>query len=484
MIRLDTDYHNKSQHRMIIFNLMEEATSNNEIKSLRTNAHYLEVINTFASELLKTRTTDEIVWAVAKHAIAKLGFIDCVVYLFDDNNEFLLQRAAHGPKNPIYFDIKNPIKLKIGQGICGNVALTGLPELVLDTSIHEKYMIDDATRLSEIAVPIMSEGRVLGVIDSEHPDKNFYTQEDLRILITIASMTSFKLVEADVQQELLQHRDHLENLVDIKTQELRSTIDQLHLSNFENENLLKDVTDSISYAKNIQTAILPSRKIIKKLLRESFIYYKPKDIVAGDFYWLQERNNKVLFAAADCTGHGVPGAMISVVCNNALNRSVREYDLTDPGKILDKTRDIIKEEFEKSGKEVNDGMDIALCSLEGIQLKYAGALIPVWIIRDGKIIEIKGDRQPIGKYVHQKPYTTHTLNLQKGDTIYIFSDGFVDQFGGEKGKKFKTQPFRDLLLKIQDKIMYDQKTIIYKTFEDWKGNLEQIDDVCMIGVRV
>jgi putative methionine-R-sulfoxide reductase with GAF domain len=231
---------------------MAGRSSNNDIKSLRTNSHYLEVINTFASELLKTRTTDEIVWAVAKHAIAKLGFIDCVVYLFDDDNEFLLQRAAHGPKNPIAFDIKNPIKLKIGQGICGNVALTGLPELVLDTSTHEKYRIDDATRLSEIAVPILSDGKVLGVIDSEHPKKNFYTQEDLRILITIASMTSFKLVEADVQHQLLQYQDQLEELVQIQTQELHSTIEKLHLSNFEKENLLTDITDSISYAKNIR----------------------------------------------------------------------------------------------------------------------------------------------------------------------------------------------------------------------------------------
>jgi serine phosphatase RsbU (regulator of sigma subunit) len=129
-------------------------------------------------------------------------------------------------------------------------------------------------------------------------------------------------------------------------------------------------------------------------------------------------------------------------------------------------------------------MDIAICSLEGHQLKYAGALIPVWIIRDGEIIEIKGNRHPIGRHGRNKPYTTHTFNFQKGDTIYIFSDGFVDQFGGEKGKKFKTQPFRDLLLKIQGKIMYDQKTILYKTFEDWKGTLEQIDDVCVIGIRV
>jgi len=463
---------------------MKSATSTNENNSVRTNAHYLEVINTFASELLKTRTIDEIVWTVAKHAIAKLGFIDCVVYLMDDDNKFLLQRAAHGPKNPTGFVIKNPIKLKIGQGVCGNVALTGVPELVSDTSLHEEYRIDDATRLSEIAVPIMSDGKVLGVIDSEHPDKNFYTHEDLLFLVTIATITSFKLVEADAQDQLLDYQDQLEGLVQIQTQELLSSIDQLQLSNIEKERLLQDVTDSITYAKNIQTAILPSKKNIKKLLRESFIYYKPKDIVAGDFYWLQERNDRVFFAAADCTGHGVPGAMISVVCNNALNRSFREYALSEPGKILDKTREIVKEEFEKSGKEVNDGMDIAICSLEGHQLQYAGALIPVWIIRDGEIKEIKGDRQPIGRYGQNKPYTTHTYDLQGGDTIYIFSDGFIDQFGGEEGKKFKIQPFRDLLLNIQEHNMYDQKTIMYKAFEDWKGTLEQIDDVCVIGIRV
>ena len=463
---------------------MKSATSTNENNSVRTNAHYLEVINTFASELLKTRTIDEIVWTVAKHAIAKLGFIDCVVYLMDDDNKFLLQRAAHGPKNPTGFVIKNPIKLKIGQGVCGNVALTGVPELVSDTSLHEEYRIDDATRLSEIAVPIMSDGKVLGVIDSAHPDKNFYTHEDLLFLVTIATITSFKLVEADAQDQLLDYQDQLEGLVQIQTQELLSSIDQLQLSNIEKERLLQDVTDSITYAKNIQTAILPSKKNIKKLLRESFIYYKPKDIVAGDFYWLQERNDRVFFAAADCTGHGVPGAMISVVCNNALNRSFREYALSEPGKILDKTREIVKEEFEKSGKEVNDGMDIAICSLEGHQLQYAGALIPVWIIRDGEIKEIKGDRQPIGRYGQNKPYTTHTYDLQGGDTIYIFSDGFIDQFGGEEGKKFKIQPFRDLLLNIQEHNMYDQKTIMYKAFEDWKGTLEQIDDVCVIGIRV
>lgn len=253
----------------------------------------------------------------------------------------------------------------------------------------------------------------------------------------------------------------------------------------------KDITDSIAYAKRIQSAILPPVKVVKEHLQDSFILYKPKDVVAGDFYWLEsvaptgdKKEATILFAAADCTGHGVPGAMVSVVCNNALNRSVREHGITDPAKILDKTRTIIIEEFDKSEEDVRDGMDIALCSMEGGILKYAGAHNPLWIIRDGEIIETKANKQPIGKFMYKEPYTTHTFELKKGDTIYIFSDGYVDQFGGEKGKKFKTKAFRELLLSIQDQSMDNQKNTIDKVFEDWRGDLEQIDDVCVIGVRV
>ena len=308
----------------------------------------------------------------------------------------------------------------------------------------------------------------------------------------------------------------------------------------------KEITDSIHYAKRIQAAILPSNKVVNELLPNSLIHYQPKDIVAGDFYWMEtidsngvrpmsdkhsvsisKENNPtpntqhsklVMFAAADCTGHGVPGAMVSVVCNNALNRSVREHGLTDPGKILDKTREIVVQEFEKSDEEVKDGMDIALCSLElnsplkgsgstnrGV-LKYAGANNTLWIVRkseslkvesdQGEVIsyelstfnvtlyELKSNKQPIGKFDHPEPYTTHTIALQEGDTIYLFSDGYVDQFGGEKGKKFKAKAFRDLLLSIQEYSMEEQKKLIAQTFENWKGKLEQVDDVCVIGVKV
>ncbi len=252
----------------------------------------------------------------------------------------------------------------------------------------------------------------------------------------------------------------------------------------------KEVMDSITYARRIQDAILPPIRLIEASLPECFVLYKPKDIVAGDFYWLENQEEMSLFAAADCTGHGVPGAMVSVVCNNALNRSVREFGLTVPGEILDKTRELVIQQFEKSDEEVKDGMDVALCSLKKDADKsilcYAGANNALWIIRNGaeEIEEYKANKQPIGKVDDPQPFVTHTVNLNPGDCFYIFSDGYVDQFGGEKGKKFKAKPFKQLLMSIQEGPMEGQHSVIDEAFEAWRGDLEQVDDVCVIGVRV
>ncbi|MBL4709848.1 MAG: tetratricopeptide repeat protein [Flavobacteriales bacterium] len=264
-----------------------------------------------------------------------------------------------------------------------------------------------------------------------------------------------------------------------KNQVIDEALNKLEIKN-------KEIVDSINYAKRIQSAILPTEELMGEYLNQSFILYKPKDIVAGDFYWLESKNNKVLFAVADCTGHGVPGAMISVVCNSALNRAVREFDLSVPGEILTKTRELVIEEFEKSDGEVKDGMDIALCSLNGNILKYSGANNPLWIVRKGaaKVEEIKAHKQGIGLVETPKLFPTIETQLNEGDTIYIFSDGYVDQFGGERGKKFMARRFRELLISIQDYTMEQQKTMINNAFDSWKGNLEQVDDVCVIGMRV
>lgn len=258
--------------------------------------------------------------------------------------------------------------------------------------------------------------------------------------------------------------------------------EQKHLVEEKN----KEITDSINYAKRIQAAILPPDELIKKVLPESFVLYKPKDIVAGDFYWLQQKEETILLAAADCTGHGVPGAMVSVVCNNALNRAVREYGFTDPGKILDQTRVLVIEEFEKSAEEVKDGMDISLCSISAGMLLWAGANNPLWILRKDaeEIEEIKADKQPIGKYADSKPFTAHQVKLNPGDAIYIFTDGYQDQFGGEKKKKFKASSLKSLICANRNLSMTDQKIKLDDAFENWRGTLEQIDDVCVLGIRI
>lgn len=252
----------------------------------------------------------------------------------------------------------------------------------------------------------------------------------------------------------------------------------------------KEVVDSIEYAKKIQEAILPSEEVIQSVFPESFILYQPKDIVAGDFYWMETTHDTVLIAAADCTGHGVPGAMVSVVCSNALNRAVKEFNLSDPGKILDKVRDLVIDTFQKSGSEVKDGMDISLVAIpknrsnSEIKIKWAGANNPLWYISDNTITEIKPNKQPVGKFVKQDPFTTNEISLIKGSKFYLITDGFADQFGGPKGKKFKYKSLKQEILNLNGMSMKTQGENLQALFNSWKSSLEQVDDVTIIGIMV
>jgi len=270
--------------------------------------------------------------------------------------------------------------------------------------------------------------------------------------------------------------------------------------NIEEKN--QEIKDSILYAKHLQEAILPSSSMIKKLFPLSFILYKPRDIVSGDFYWKHSFDRMVYFAVADCTGHGVPGAMVSVVCANALNRVIKEYGIIEPGKVLDQVKEQVVDAFNQSEDGVSDGMDIALCciDLEINKLWYAGAnnslyrvsqmkdeiVIPPKAVYDKKRIlyEYPATRQPIGKFTHAKSFETVEINLEQGDCIYLFSDGFADQFGGPKGKKYKSKPFKNFLLSISSKSMDEQKSLLENEFETWKGDLEQTDDICIMGVKL
>ncbi|MFH1320240.1 MAG: tetratricopeptide repeat protein [Bacteroidota bacterium] len=313
----------------------------------------------------------------------------------------------------------------------------------------------------------------------------------------------------------------------------------------------KDITDSIMYAKRIQVALLPPEKYITPDLPEHFVLFKPKDIVSGDFHWYRIKNNKLIIAVADCTGHGVPGAFLSILGITFLNEiaDTGEEMSLHANEILNQLRENVINALSQTGKEVDqsgyslvsqdssgksaisnqvkdglpsdlsdeanakaetsvkdglssvasvkDGMDIALCVLDLIPkrdtvlnrgthtLQFSGAMNPLYLIRNNELTEIKGDRMPIGiHHLTIEPFTNNEKQLQKGDTIYIFSDGYADQFGGDKGKKYRYKPFKQLLVSIQDKSMEEQKAILDRTFEEWKGDLEQIDDVCMVGIRI
>jgi len=249
----------------------------------------------------------------------------------------------------------------------------------------------------------------------------------------------------------------------------------------------EDILDSIKYAKRIQNTILPSENLLSSRFKEHFVFYRPKDIVSGDFYWMREVGDKVVWSTVDCTGHGVPGAFVSIVGNNSLVRTVNEFKLEQPNEILDKLRELVVEAFRAQGeRDVKDGMDLALVSLDQKtnKLMYSGANNPLLIIRGREVIEVKADKQPVGDFERSFPFTNHEIQLQKDDCIYIFSDGYVDQFGGDKGKKLKSRPFRELLLSISHLPMNEQLSTLNLHFDEWKGGLEQLDDVLVFGVRV
>jgi serine phosphatase RsbU (regulator of sigma subunit) len=250
----------------------------------------------------------------------------------------------------------------------------------------------------------------------------------------------------------------------------------------------KDITDSINYSKRIQDANLPPKELKYKLFPDAFVFFKPKDIVSGDFYWFAEKDGCRLIAACDCTGHGVPGALMSMIGNNILNQIVSEKGITSAGKILE----ILHQEIRKALKqnenpENKDGMDIALIVFKNFnEIEFAGAQRPLWIIKNNAIEEIKGNKFPIGgiQTEVERRFDTHRLLLSEKDCIYIFSDGIADQFGGELGKKFMTKNLRTLLLNIHDEPMAIQEKIIEQTFEKWKGNREQVDDILVIGIKI
>jgi len=250
----------------------------------------------------------------------------------------------------------------------------------------------------------------------------------------------------------------------------------------------KNITDSIIYARKIQDSLIPSVGFFEKHFSESFVLFRPRDIVSGDFYFVCERNNRVFVISADCTGHGVPGALMSMIGLQSLDRIIQGNASLHPSEILNILSREVESIFNRGDDgsfAIKDGMEIAICVIDKASksLEFSGSFHPLYLLRDGTLIEFKGDKHVIGRKILGQDFTNHQIDLYEGDTIYLFSDGYVDQFGGADNKKFMNRRFRYLLVTIHKYSLADQKTILTDNFVSWMGNNEQVDDVMILGFR-
>lgn len=312
-------------------------------------------------------------------------------------------------------------------------------------------------------------------------------------LIVLSSLLIFAIWQYRLKIKSEQQLQYLNSDLNLKNYQLEenSLVIETQHNTIHQKN--KEITDSIRYAQKIQTAMMPLKHEFAEYFKEAFVMFEPKDIISGDFFWITNRNNKIIFATGDCTGHGVPGGFMSMLGVSLLNEIINEHDLTEPALILSRLRKKVIIALRQKGLsgEQQDGMDMTICVIdkEQMTLNYAAANHAFYIIRKKEsgfeLEEFNGDKQPVGIFGSDlKPFKQHSIELKPNDVVYTFTDGFADQFGGPKGKKFKYKQLKELLVSIQHLDLAAQEKIVKEQFTNWKGNLEQVDDVCLIGIRV
>ncbi len=305
------------------------------------------------------------------------------------------------------------------------------------------------------------------------------------LILILSSIWIFVKVR---ERQLQEEKQILEQKVKERTAQIESQKEVLAEQKDVIEKKNRDMEDSIQYAQRIQEAILPPIEEIREVVDEYFVLWRPRDIVSGDYYWSARRDDITIIVAADCTGHGVPGAFMSMLGIAFLNEIVNKEGITKPNEILNRLREQVMTQLHQTGEdgESKDGMDVSLYVIDhkNMKLRFAGAYNPLYVIRDSEVIQLKADRMPIGYYIKLNPFTMEEMDLQKGDCLYNSSDGYPDQFGGPDERKFMTKRFKQLLIDIHQKPMAEQRTILDTTIDEWRGPIEQIDDIIVIGVRI
>lgn len=488
-------------------------------------------------------------WPFAKNGREAIDFRNFDMRDGLQSNEFLIGSYCKSHDGEIFFGGIDGFNAFYPENIKDNqhkpkIVITGFQiigqEAELDTSISEKKLIELTWRQNSFSFDFVA-------LDYVFPEKNLYAYKmigfdddfnyvqnrrfasytnmppgeytfkvigsnndqvwneegtEIRVLIQPAfwQTTWFKIaiiaipvliligIFLGIIKGLQAHKRYLERVVAERTAEIRKQNLKLEEQNEEIRQQRDHIMDSIFYAKRIQTAALPSQDDLNAISEDHFVLFKPRDVVSGDFYWVTHVDNKSIIIAADCTGHGVPGAFMSMLGISFLNKIVKEKKIYYPTEILNLLRNNIVESLRQTGApgEAKDGMDLALVVIDSHEytLEYAGANNPLYLIRDGEAEVIKADKMPIAIFEVMNEFKTHRVKLQKNDTVYIFSDGYPDQFGGPKNKKFMYGKFRKLLLKIADKPMNQQRQILEETIENWMAETEQIDDILVMGVKV
>lgn len=419
----------------------------------------LEILNKTKQDILESQSVEEMTSRALQNLSKRISYCSRLsMAIFD---------PLRGKAELHYAEVRSGGKLKYRE--IEMKAFRSLPWL----ERNEHFVIHDLTAEAELSasdrenleygvrsylvMPLFVQGELVGSINLGSAQTEVITDEDILLVREVADSMAIAVQQRRYQEIILQKN--------------------------------RDISDSINYSRRIQESLLPPDESLKQELGDAFVFFRPKDVLSGDFYWAETKDNFTYSAVADCTGHGVPGALLSLMAHNLLNQAIQERNLIRPAAILDFVNTGIQHSLNqyKSKGEMLDGLDIALCVFdkENNRVFFSGAINPLWIVRDGMLIEVRGDRYSIGSYSEQVfKFSNHEVELKAGDMIYLFSDGYYDQFGGDNYKKFSQSRLRELVLRLAELSTAEQDMLLSETFESWRRDNPQTDDICIMGIRI
>ncbi len=482
-LREKTDNANKTTTTATVVSSLEKGGSSLDLLSIVKSSQ------TISGEIVLDILMEKLMKIVIENAGAQKGLLFLMV-----DKELKLQAKINIEKKENFALQNIPISKynDISKSII-NYVVNSKSSIVLSNAVNEgqftqdEYIIKNQL-LSVLVMPIIKQNNLYGVLYLENNlTTGAFTRERQEVLNMLSGQIAVSIENALLYENLENKVNQRTKALSLANSKLQIIFKQVSKQKEKIEISHKHIKDSINYAKKIQDAILPSLDLFKNNLSDYFIMFKPLDVVSGDFYWAKKVKENFIFVAADCTGHGVPGAFVSMLGISFLNEIVAKKEINQAGKTLDILREEIKKSLnQNSESKRQEGMDIAFCSLNTKTnfLQFAGANNSLYLFRNNEMIEYKADRQPIGVYRKEKSFTNHEIQLEKEDKLYIFSDGFIDQFGGEKNKKFMKKNFKKLLSEIQNENMNKQKEILEYEFKKWKGQVKQIDDVLVMGMKI